>query len=221
MRKTAIRYFFAFGIVTIASGLLATFLVGLAQQFAFSVFSAALSVTMAIAIVNVILDQKSRRLAAGPLARLVALPITDHHNSQITWGREKFGTADFNALITKYEANGHNPIAFSPVERDQIDEMIDANIGDIEDQHNLIEERLREMIGVLGWSFDARIIAAALTCQQNIAEFNQNNPPIDDETKLKRIEMYIDIDSSATAALEFLVGVLGEQMAMSDRPIQS
>jgi hypothetical protein len=217
VRRAAVFYFLGFVLLTVVSGFFTASQSGLAQQFGLAIFSASLSVAMAVAIVNLLLDQKSRKLAAGPLARLVSLPIVKHHNAQILWGREKFGTADFNKLIDKYESNGHNPIAFSPSERDQFAQMISENIKDIESHHTVIEERLREMIGVLGWSFDAKIIAAALNCQQNIADFRLNNPPEDDNARLKLIEMYIDIDSSATTALSCLYAVLGKEMGTSDR----
>jgi hypothetical protein len=183
-----------------------------------ALFSATVSIAIALFIVNFLVDQRSKRIAAAPLVRLVQGPILHLHNEYfIRLGREKFGTHQFNSLIDAYQNNGRDPIALSPDQRERISEMIEDNKSEIISAAKSIDVRLSDLITVLGWSFDAKIIASALTCKQNISEMLSNIDPLDDVQRLKRTEMYLDIDASASGVLKRLVEVLGEDLKLSNQ----
>lgn len=183
----------------------------------FSTFSIFGSVGLGLFLVNFLVDQKSRRIAAAPLSRLVSLPIMSFHNDFIRWGREQFGITSFNAILDEYAANRGDPVALSPEQRDGMDKILDKNSAMIDEYFSLIDERMSDLINVLGWSFDAKIISAALSCKQNIAEFNENHDPTDASSRLKRIEMYLDTDGTSGAVLEHLYAVLGQPLPINSQ----
>lgn len=217
MQKLAYWIVLVFAILTTLSFAGAYAATGFLQNLALSFGSAFLSITLAISLVNLLLDQKSRKTAALPLARLVSLPIMAYHNDHVDWCRNAFGIDEFEKMLGKYEKNNKDPIAFSPMEREVISNLIDAKMENILQHYDFIYERLQGMIGVLGWSFDADIISAALHCQQNIAEFRENMNPDDEKQKLKRIEMFFDVDSSSGGVLMRLFEVLEKELPLADR----
>lgn len=207
-----------FAFLTIAAFLAALGSDGFLSNAFLGIFSAFLSVTLALILVNIFIDQRSRRVAAAPLARLVSPPIIRFHNDFITWGRDRFGTARFNAMIDTYQDNGHDPVAFSPEERSGMSDMIDKNRDGVEKHFGIIDARMSDLIDVLGWSFDAKIISAALDCKQNIAEFLANIEPLDELQRNKRVEMYLDTDAASGAVLQRLYEVLGRELQFGDKP---
>jgi hypothetical protein len=190
---------------------------GFWSDVSLSIFSALLSVTFALLLVNIFIDQRSRKIAAAPLTRLVSSPIVTFHNEFISYGRQRFGTANFNSLLDLYQANKRDPIALSPDQRAGMANLIDDNKDVIVSRVKEIDDRMTDLINVLGWSFDAKIIAAALNCKQNIAELMANITPKDDSENLSRIEMYLDIDGTAGAVLQLLYKVLGKELEFGDR----
>jgi hypothetical protein len=186
---------------------------GFQQDVLVSLFSTFLGAAIGLAVVNVFLDRRSKRIAAMPLAQLIQGPIAQFHDDFfITLGRNKFGTARFNELIDDYQNNGRDPVALSPEQRQGISEIIDEHKDRILQVTSDIDARLTDLINVLGWSFDANIISSALTCKQNISQFRAHIDPDTDRDRLRRIEMYLDIDAAAGGALERLYNVLGTSL---------
>lgn len=215
------RYVIWLGVVfLLASALLlwaAKITTGFTSNALLAVFSASVSVGVALIIVNFLIDQRSRRIAAAPLVRLVRGPIADLHNDFISFGREKFGTAQFNTIIDAYEDNDCDPVAWSPEQRAALSEMIDQKKDQIVKAVGVVDSRLSDVISVLGWSFDAKIISSALHCKQNIAELLARIDPCDEAQRLKRTEMYFDLDTSASYVLKYLCDAIGEDLQLSNQ----
>lgn len=217
LKKQIIWIASAFGLLSLFALYIGITSEGKISEFSVSIFTTFLSLSIGLFLVNVFIDQKSRKVAAAPLARLVSLPIMSFHNDFIKWGREKFGTADFNRILDIYSENNGDPIALSPDQRSRMSQIIVENKDLINDHFRLIDERMSDLINVLGWSFDAKIISAALNCKQNIAEFYENLDAVSDAESLTRIEMLFDTDSSSGALLEYLFSVLGQSLPIGSR----
>jgi hypothetical protein len=184
-----------------------------AQQALLNVFGTALSAAVGLFIVNVVLDKKSRRIAAGPLMQLIHEPITYYHNDLvIEAGRNKFGIPNYSKITDAYNANRGNPQVLSQSERIMFNELIEENITEINACIDDIDSRLSDMINVLGWSYDAKIISSALHCKRNILGFKSLANPANDAEKLRRIEYYIDIDTSSSAVIVTLANIYGKSI---------
>lgn len=183
------------------------------QQALLNVFGTALSAAVGLFIVNVVLDKKSRRIAAGPLMQLIHEPITYYHNDLvIEAGRNKFGIPNYGKITAAYNNNGGNPQVLSQPERAMFNELIEENIVEINSCIDDIDSRLSDLINVLGWSYDAKIISAALHCKRNILGFKSLSNPVSDTEKLKRIEYYIDIDTSSSTVIVTLSNIYGKSI---------
>lgn len=184
-----------------------------AQQALLNVFGTALSAAVGLLIVNVVLDKKSRRIAAGPLMQLIHEPITHYHNDLVLEvGKNKFGIPNYSRIQDAYNNNGGNPQVLSQPERVMFNDMIEENILEINSCIDEIDLRLSDMINVLGWSYDAKIISSALHCKRNILGFKSLANPTNDADKLRRIEYFIDIDTSSSAVIVTLANIYGQSI---------
>lgn len=197
----------------VGTGIGGYFLDGYLQQIVLALFGTFVGVFIGLVVVNIVLDKSARQIAAGPLIALVQNPITSYHNDLfIRPGRDRFGIDAFNRMIEKYKTNHGNPQAFTPQERLAISQLIDDKSEECRQCLDEIDAVLTTAISVLGWSYDAKIIAAALTCKNYIAEFRLVATPADDNDRLKRIERYFDIDGSSGAFLRMLNQIYGTEV---------
>jgi hypothetical protein len=205
--------------VSFAAAIGAYYANGYWQNLLLSVFGAFLSVLIALIVVNILLDRKSRKVAAGPLLGLVQDAIANFHNNyfmKVTI--EHFGSADFKILLGKYSSNKANPNCFSPDERHKLAAMIEKNIIPMKEALSSVDDKLSVLVSVLGWSYDAKIIAAALTCKRNIAQFLSISNGEDADLSLRRTELYLDIDASAAAVIDMLANIYEEDVFVDEDP---
>lgn len=160
-------------------------------------------------VINFYLDMKARREAVDPLLGLVQTSIQQHHNDLIDRAWEKLGKSRFSELVDRYMKHGNDPLALNAEERDAIYVMVKSDKDRILELHNQLQDELKELAAILGWSFDPLILRHIFECRYAITrlraiEFDDTN-----ETKAEVCRLYLDIDINAFGLNSHLTGLIG------------
>jgi hypothetical protein len=169
-----------------------------------------LGLGLGVLAVNAYLASTDKRLFSEPLLKMILPNVQELHNDLfITHGRKTFGKDQFEHLIDIYSKHNGDPQAFSPEQRNSLYAAIESRKSDLLRCFDLLQEQLRELTLLLGWSFDSRVTAAALTARLNYSTFKALNWDGTDATKLTTIEAYFDAEAATSAVLKHLVAYLG------------
>ncbi len=171
--------------------------------------SLALGLSLALFIVNIYLDRKSRRAAVTPLLMLVAPSIRDHNNAFLKDVWDLFGKPQFDALMRRYAEYHRDPKALSSDERERLYAHIKSRWAPLAPVLDRLDNDLRELSMLLGWSFSSRVLGSCFACRFAIASLRQITFDDSSEAKLRAVEQYLDIASSAFAVFDALVHMLG------------
>ena len=169
-----------------------------------------LGLGLAVAFVNKILYSSERKAAAIPLLKLIRPNIAKLHNDFfIRAGRARFGIENFEHLLHVYQQHKRNPEAFAPEQRDQLYDFLKQNRTDLIATYDVLQDQFRELATIGGWSFDPRLVSAALSARLNFATFKAL--PWDDATatKLSAIEAYFDGEADASKVFTVLTEHIG------------
>lgn len=183
--------------------------VGWLQSALLGGFSTFLGASVGLVLVNVLLDKRSRRIATGPLLYLVMGPINRYHDELfLDAGWKKFGKDAFGVRINEFQNNDRLTTAWSPEDRRKMVELVEDQAESITETIDEIDLRLSDLLSVLGWNFDAKIVAAAITAKQEISIFRAATPPSSDEEAQTRVKAYFDIDAAANTVVHRLAEIL-------------
>jgi hypothetical protein len=173
------------------------------------------SIFLGIVAVNLVLNSRERRNAAGPLLQLVVESVSQQHNDLfIDLGRNTFGTQKFNNLVDAYQNNKRDPHVFSPADLDAIFTMIQTRREDLVKIYSEIETDSRDIAFILGWAYDPNILMGIVSARADIKKFirlsGDRNPTQD--TKREIVEAYLDIDAATGHWVNRLAKKLGKSI---------
>jgi hypothetical protein len=166
-------------------------------------------------VVNLYLDRSARKSAMEPLIELIETSIQEHHNDLMDKAWERIGKPQFNQLVDRYLENDRDPLALTPDERDAIYNLVKFNRENLALLHHRLEEDLRELALIMGWSFDPKILEHVFRCRYSIARMR--NVSFDDSDAAKRevsgLLLNIDLDAfSVHSHLAHAVGFKAKDM---------
>lgn len=185
------------------------------QSLYFGIASAFFSVFLGLMVVNVVLSSKDRKRAAAPLLRLIAELARFQHNWLfIKLGRDTFGIDKFNRLLSIYQKNGRSAEAFTPENLNALVEMVLSKKTDIMKSYSEIEHNARDMAYILGWGYDAKILAAILNTRTDVVKFLRliGTESLSFSSKQELIAAFLDVDAALGACVEGLAAKLGVQI---------
>ncbi len=193
-------------VIAIAGG----FLSGYGQQVALAVMAAVLGLGLVILFVNSILNSSEKREAAQPLMQMIQPYVVRLHNDFVRKGRDRFGIEGFATLLNLYTRNSRKPEAFSLEDRERLYVYVAEQRQELTGYYDILQDQLRELTTIAGWSFDPTIVASALSARLSIATFKALKwDNMDDKSKLKAVESYLDIEAETSAVFRKLVLYLG------------
>lgn len=177
-------------------------LVGLATTF--------LGLGLAVIVINHFLSSEEKRHAAAPLLKIISSNVQELHNELFVGHlRHCFGNEEFESLMNIYRKHKGNPDAFSPKQRDEIYQAIELKKTEILAVYEALQEQLKELNLLLGWSFDSKITGAALTARFHYATFKAVRWDGSEQTKKITIEAYIDAEAATSTVFSLLTKHLG------------
>lgn len=144
-----------------------------------------------------------------PLALLIETAVNRLHNDYfIGIAHNKFGSTRFSSLIDDYQNANRSPNAFSPEDKNALSIMILDHKDQIRAAVQDLDQRFSTLISVLGWSFDAKVVAAALEAKRNASELIAALDSEDPDQSDRLIEHWFDVDLTANATRRFLAEIL-------------
>jgi hypothetical protein len=162
--------------------------------------------------VNFYLDMRARRSAIEPLLELVEPSIQQHHNDFLDKAWDRLGKSQFSKLVDRYEASDRDPLVLTPDERDSIYEMVRSDKESFFRLYEQLEEELKELALILGWSFDPSILQHSFNCRYSIARMKGADFDDTDATKAEVCKLFLDIDLNAFALHLHLAKLQGLRM---------
>lgn len=196
-------------LVAVAIGAAGGFLTGYLQALAGNLSATVFGLALVIIFVNSLLNSSEKRQAARPLLRMIHPQVAKLHNDFVAGGQQRFGIAQFKQLIDIYQQNKRNPQAFSPEQRDALYDLIVEKRNDITATFDILQDQLRELTTIAGWSFDPTLVSAALSARLNMATFKALAWDARDATKRSAIESYLDAEADVTSVFRKLTTYLG------------
>ena len=173
---------------------------GFVQQILISAFGSLLGISIALYIVNIYLDFRSRKLIAGPVYFLLSTPVGRFHDDLfIEAGRTKFGKAAFNQLLDEFQQNGRAANSFSPENRAKFKEMILDQKSEILATLEELDLRLSDTTAVLGWNFDPAVTSSSVMAKIEIAKLKEAIA-MNGEDDALLIESFFNVDASSNGA---------------------
>jgi len=159
--------------------------------------------------INFYLDMHARKSAVEPLLELVEEAIQEHHNNLVDRAWERIGKPQFNELVDRYVKHGRDPLALTPGERDAVYEMVKSEREVLNRLHDHLDEQLKELALILGWSFDPRILQHTFVCRSAIARMRAIKFDDTEASKRQVAQTFLDIDISAFAVHGHLAEAIG------------
>jgi hypothetical protein len=203
---------FAVG-ASIAAG--AYFTEGYWQSMLLDLAIAFVALGAGLMVINFYLDMRARKSALEPMLELVEESIQQHHNDLMDRAWASIGKPQFSDLVDRYVERGRDPLALTPSERDAIYEMVKSDRDNLHRLQDHLDEQLKELTLILGWSFDPRILQHAFSCRSAIARMRTLDFDDTDATKREVCQMFLDIDISAFG----LHGHLAEAIGLKAREV--
>lgn len=180
------------------------------QSTLISLGTTLLGLGLAILLVNHTLLSSDKKLAAGPVLKLISPNMSKLHNELfLNHLHEKLGKNQFQELLKIYQDHKRDPRAFSPEQRDVLHGAIISRRDEILAVHDLLQEQFRELTALLGWSFDSTIVGAALDARISFATFRGASSDTSDDSKRSVIESFLDGEAAAFKVLERLAEHFG------------
>lgn len=185
---------------------------GYIQDLILGLCTTLLGLGLGIILVNKYLSASDKRIAAIPLLKLIHPNIIRLHNDLfLEAGRSAFGKDKLESLIDILQKHKRSAQAFTPQDRDALYTHIMSMRADLIEQYDLLGDQFRELSTIIGWSFDPRIVAAALEARLQFAAFKTARYADDTspEEKIKVIEAFFNGEAASGKVLELLIGHLG------------
>ena len=175
---------------------------GFWQSVAIGLGTTFLGLGLAVLAVNHALTSSDKKLAAKPVYKLIMPNTTLLHNDLLIRHMHKeLGKDQFEELFAIYEKHKGNPSCFSPQQRDVIFDAINKIKPELTKIYETLQEQLRELTLLLGWSFDSQITDASLSARVSMATFLAATWDGTDKSKREIIEAYIDSDATLSAVV--------------------
>jgi len=179
------------------------------QALLINLSTTALGLAIALIVINVYLDRSARREAVRPLLKLIAPAIGAHHNDLIHAAWDRFGKPQFGEIAKRYTENNGDPRALTPDERNSLYDIIKTNRDRVLDLLGRIDNDLRELVVIIGWSFDPDILKHAFSCRYAISQLRIITFDDSNDAKLAICEQFLDADMMAFAVLRNLHSLIG------------
>ena len=174
-----------------------------------NVSTTALGLSAALAIVNFYLDMSAKKTAVYPLLRLIAPSIEEHHNQLLDKMLARFSRPQFQEMAKRYHDNKSDPHALTHDERNAIYEIVEHDKDSFFLQYDRLEQELRELAIILGWSFSPAILSDSFNCRYAIAKLKATCFDGSDGAKLQVCENFLDVDINSYSVFAGLVELLG------------
>lgn len=180
------------------------------QPLLISLSTTILGFGIALFVVNHILMSADKKAAADPLVKLILPNIRRLHNDLfIRHLMAELGAAQMEEWLKTYSRHKADPKAFSPEQRDKLYEVIKLRENDLKNVYESLQEQLRELTLLLGWSFDSKIMSDAFSARLSMATFLASSWDDEVPTKLSIIEAYLDIEADTQALFKKLMYYVG------------
>lgn len=177
-------------------------LVGLATTF--------FGIGLAVVSVNHFLSSSDKKQAAAPLLQIIRPNVQELHNKLLLEHfHDCLGKHQFETLLGIYWEHKGNPQAFSPEQRETMYQVIAKVKSEVVRVHDALQEQLKEVTLLLGWSFDTEITGAALDARLHYASFKTIHWDGSDEAKLLAIKSFLNAEAATSAVFGMLVSYLG------------
>lgn len=160
-------------------------------------------------VVNLYLDRSARKSAMEPLIELIETSIQQHHNDLMDKAWERIGKPQFNQPVDRYLENGKDPLALTPDERDAIYNLVKSNKENLASLHHKLEEDLKELALIMGWSFDPKILEHVFRCRYSIARMRTASFDDSETAKREVSGLLLDIDIDAFSVHSHLAHAVG------------
>ncbi len=197
------------GLVTATCAIAGWFLSGYPKELAVSLFGTSGGLFVGLIVVNIYIDKSSRKVAAVPLALLIETAINRLHNDYfVEIANQKFGSTKFGAMITDFGEGKREAQAFSPEDRCALRDMLMHHKNGIITSVEDVDKRFSTLIDVLGWTFDAKVVAYALETKRNASELIAALNSEDPDATERMIKHWFDIDLNASATRRRLAQIL-------------
>ncbi|MBX7486947.1 hypothetical protein K3177_00315 [Qipengyuania sp. GH25] len=185
---------------------------GFYRELLISLFGTFGGLAVGLFVINFYIDKNSRKIAALPLALLIETAVNRLHNDYFVGiAHAKFGSTKFGSMLDEFGEANREPTAFSPEDRQALREMILKHKDQIKAAIQDLDQRFSTLITVLGWSFDAQVVAAALEAKRNASELIAALDTDDPDQEYRLIKHWFDVDATANSTRSFLAKILGYQ----------
>ncbi|WP_254459735.1 hypothetical protein [Xanthomonas sacchari] len=169
-----------------------------------------LSLALGILIVNLYLENKSKRSAVLALLSVTQHHVAAFHNHWISTCWAHFGKDRFGQIAKEYLGSGGKPIALSEATRKEIYHLYN---GDQTMQKYLLnlDESLTELSRLAGWSLNPDILEASLKTRLSISQLREISLNDSPDAYTQVTEHLLDTDISCGIVLKSLMDVAGVQ----------
>lgn len=168
-----------------------------------------IGVSIGLFLVNHYLNREAKKAAVQSLLRMIAPSIQQYHNDLVSEAWGTFGRPQWAEMIQRYVAQDGDPLAFNPTERDQIYAMIKKDEIKYKQKLKELDSEMRELVSILGWSFDPSILASAFNCRYAIVKFCAISFDDSIDSKKAALEHFLDAEIMATEVHDDLAKLVG------------
>lgn len=197
------------GILGITCIVGARFLVDYYQSLLLASGFMLLGVSVAILVINHYLAMDEKRAATLPLLRTISPAIADFHNNLLKSAFTYFGKDEFSSLIDKYVDDNGDPRAFTPEERNRVAAMVEQEYPLISPTLDRMENDLKELNMVIGWSLNPKVAGEACECRLSISRLRTEMGLGEKKDSMRVAEHFIDVSLHAHVVFEALREMAG------------
>jgi hypothetical protein len=167
--------------------------------------SCSIEISIAIIIVNIYLERKSKQDAIYSILQYSDTNIIQFHNKLLDFMWTKFGKNEWGDLIAEYVDGDSEPEVILPERRNNIYEIIETNYNALSLNIRNLESTLIEMTYLIGWNLDADLLKLSIDARTSINKFFQVTIDDSSESRLQAIKHLIDIDCFTTEIRRTLI----------------
>jgi hypothetical protein len=144
-----------------------------------------IGLAVALWIVNIYLDRRSRNAAKHALFELVGESLSDINNKFLRCAHDYYGSPKLDELTDTFQKNERSATALSLNQRAELWRLLQNNSTTLDPLLQRLDGELKELCNLVGWSFDPRLLYLAVSCRTAIAQYTRTKSGTsDDDIKL-------------------------------------
>lgn len=179
-----------FAVIALVTGIVILFFgTKVADPYSQSIYAnggvSLVGLAVALWIVNIYLDRRSRSAAKHALFELVGESLSEINNRFVGYAHDHFGQQKFDDLTAVFLRNERKATALSREQRSELWKLVQENRSSLDPLIDQLDGELKELCGLVGWSFDSRILYIAISCRAAIAKYvRYKSGATDDDVKI-------------------------------------